>query len=65
MSDIDIVWIGPNRFVPRVGELVEGMVITIPENLAKSFIKQGLAKKAKKSVDASVSDSINVDEEKE
>lgn len=40
-----IKWIGGKRYVPRVGILQEGDVRNLPEDIARGFVKQGLAEK--------------------
>lgn len=40
-----IKWIGGKRFVPKIGILQEGDVRKLPDDTAKGFIKQGLARK--------------------
>ena len=39
-----IKWIGPKRFVPRLGEIDTDDIRDIPADMAKGFISQRLAK---------------------
>ncbi|NIS51679.1 MAG: hypothetical protein GWN94_11320 [Phycisphaerae bacterium] len=40
-----IKWIGGMRMIPRLGILQYGDVRVVPDDIAKGFIKQGLARK--------------------
>lgn len=40
-----IKWVGEDRMVPGYGMGTKGNVLEIPNNMAKSYIEQGLAEK--------------------
>jgi len=40
-----IKWIGGKRHIPKIGILQEGDIRQLPDDTARAFIKQGLARK--------------------
>ena len=44
MIKTEVVWCGPERFIPNVGMANLGVSLMLTLEDAKSFVKQGLAK---------------------
>ncbi len=44
MKNVMITWTGEKRIIPNYGVGDNGETKTLPQDLAESFIKQGLAK---------------------
>lgn len=42
-----VTWVGEDRMVPSVGIGTKGVDLTMPDDMADSYIKQGLAKDIK------------------
>lgn len=43
MKTKKIVWKAEQRFLPKFGEVQKGDIKILPENIAESYISQGLA----------------------
>ncbi len=43
-----IKWTGEHRIIPGYSVAVRGQVITVPEDMANSYIEQGMAEELKK-----------------
>ena len=44
---MEIIWIGGEREVPGIGRLNDGDVRDVPEDIGRSLIDQGMARKQK------------------